>query len=504
MEKELGRTFPSSLLSSYTNRIYSLVFITAIISLLALFIFRVMLIFSGNGEIGGIDNNFVYGVTRGLAGLDLYSNPAEYPYAITLYPPLYYNICIGAGKLLHINPDQPLQVYQLCRSISLLFDLATCYILYLTLKKNFGINRHLALITLASFATLLCYLGYTFSRADSVLLAFYAGFTYQLTHPWLLKKKYHLLALALLSVLCIFSKQNGIIVPILAVTWIFTQGERKQLFLYLVFFSGIFLATLMTYLFLCNYSYLFSNTIRSLQNRIDFSWFYTDIFKRLMNSLWILPLYGALILSFFGTGSLTGKRDKGLCYVFIIQFAFSLASSLKWGSSAGYFNESFLLSCIIICLTLNRKATDYLKKIYAALVPLFILFLIHMLLQGYLFFIQNRPQKIAEYHKQVELRNYLQPQLKGKFVLNLGNQNGDFFKTLFFREMAVPNFDMVDCCTLPDNTFDYSSLKQDLANGRIGYILALPNTGLKDLWGVPLTSFQRDTTIGDYIVYKYR
>jgi hypothetical protein len=217
-----------------------------------------------------------------------------------------------------------------------------------------------------------------------------------------------------------------------------------------------------------------------------------------------LPLYVAFILSLFGIGSLTDKREKGLYYVFIIQFTFSLVSSLKWGSSAGYFNESFLLSSLIICIALNKKAPGYLKKIYAALIPLFILFLVHTLLQGYLFFIQNRQQKIAVYQEQEELRNYLKPQLKGKFVLNLGNQNEDFFKTLFFREMAVPNFDMVYCCTLPDNTFDYSSLKQDLANGRIGYILALSHTYLKDLWGVSLASFQKDTTIGEYTVYKYR
>jgi hypothetical protein len=107
------------------------------------------------------------------------------------------------------------------------------------------------------------------------------------------------------------------------------------------------------------------------------------------------------------------------------------------------------------------------------------------------------------YQQQKEIRDYLQPKLKGQYVMSLADPNTSFFKTLFYKEMAVPNVDMADCCTIPDQTFDYSSLKQDLTNGKIGYLLTAGNEKPGTIWGVPLVHYKKDTVIHGYAIYSF-
>jgi hypothetical protein len=470
-----------------------LIWTTGIVILIGLLLYRVLLIFSYNGEIGGIDNNFVYDVIRGIAGYDIYSNPAAPPYAITLYSPLYLTICTAIGKLVHINPDDPIQVYQLCRTISLIFDIISCFLLYRILKQP-GTGKELSWLYVACFGCILCILGYTFSRSDSLLLSFYSATMYTLARPWR-NKILQAALLALFSAGCILSKQNGLIVPVLVTFWLLITKAGKQTLYYIAFYIAITGTALLVYS--SAYPYLFSNTVTALQNRIDLSWFYTDIFKRMMNSLWMLPLYIALILAVHNLVRPATTTAKALAVVFIIQTLFSLGTSLKWGSTAGYFNESFLLAFIII------GQSSLTRKTIIFSLPLLLLFFIHTVTEGYLFFLQNREKKKAVYEQQKQVRDYLQPKLQGHYVLNLAHPNSDFFKTLFYKEIAVPNMDIVDCCTLPDGTFNYSFLKDDLVNGNIRYILYNYDEKPPEIWGVSLEGFTKETAMNGYVIYRF-
>jgi hypothetical protein len=62
----------------------------------------------------------------------------------------------------------------------------------------------------------------------------------------------------------------------------------------------------------------------------------------------------------------------------------------------------------------------------------------------------------------------------------------------------------VYCCTLPDSTFDYSSLQQDLSSGKIVNLLAPQKTILTDIWGISLQNFHKDTIINGYTIYRFR
>jgi len=131
----------TKLADQYSSKIYGISFFAAALIIICLFTFRFLLIFTYNGEIGGIDNNFVYAVIRSMAGFDIYPNPETFPYAINPYSPLYVNLCSFIGKIFNINIEEPINIYRLCRAVSFTCDILTCIIFYQTIKKTTRIKK---------------------------------------------------------------------------------------------------------------------------------------------------------------------------------------------------------------------------------------------------------------------------------------------------------------------------------------------------------------------------
>jgi hypothetical protein len=490
----------------YNGKIYSLAFWASLIILFFLILFRVLLISTYNGEIGGIDNNFVYAVIRSMAGYDIYPDPSSAPFAVNPYTPLYINFCSLLGKIFSLNIKDPINVYRLCRAVSLACDILTCSLFFLTLKNLASLKKEIVLFITVVLASLLCYLGYTYSRADSLFLLMYALTFFVLTtnasNPSLPK----IVLLSLLTVACIFSKQNGIILPFLVFIWYLFNNSLNHALMYGAAIFLLLTGSILLYQNTSNHPFFLHHTVHALRNRIDFSWFYVYIFKRLSDSLILLPLYFAagFSISWLSQNKL---KKKSLSIIFLIQIIFSLGTSLKFGASVGYFNEAYFLGLLIAGIFFSEQAVWgqglTVQKIITWLLPLVILFNIHVLAQGYLFFIQGQDEKRKNYQKQVAVRDYLQPKLNSNHVLNLGNQNTDFFKTLFYKEAVVPNFDAVSCCTLPDKTFDYSLFFDELNTGKINHLLMEEKEILTELWGTSLEHFRKDTSMNGYVIFSF-
>ncbi len=497
-----NKTF-NNLAHQYTGKIYGITFFAAAFVILCLTAFRLLLIFTYNGEIGGIDNNFVYGVVRAMAGYNIYPNPEAFPYSVNPYSPLYYNLCSLTGKIFNVNIEDPINVYRLCRSASFACDLLTCVIFFQTIKKISGVKKETALLATSVLACLLCYLGYTFSRADSLFLLFYV-----LLIATLLKQNrnntiLHVLTLAVLSIACIFSKQNGIIAPVLVVTGLLIDKKVKLILWYLLFFSVLITATLFIYTEIVGYTDLLKHIVSGINNQIDLSWFYVTIFKRLTDSLLILILYAGLILSIKWLPGRTGTFQRKLSFLYIFQTIFSLGISLKWGSSVGYFNESFVLALMLITYYAAQEEEIWVKKFLVVSLPLYLLFFIHICAQNYLFFIQDQIEKKQIYLQQKEIRTYLQPKLSGKYLLDLGNENGNFFKTLFYKGSFVPNYDAVSCCTFPRKTFNYSAMLNDLQNGNVKFLIIPEKESIHEIWGISIDQFKKDTVMHGQSILRF-
>jgi len=471
--------------------------------LIALIVFRIALIFSYNAELCGIDNNFVYSVQRIMQGFDLYTDPQKLPYAINMYSPFYFSISAFIGNIFHLNPDEPIYIYGLCRSVSFVCDITTCFFLFSILRTRYRATTEASLFIVSIFAAIICFWGFTFSRTDSMVLTFYAAVIYFLTSSRVGEKK-TLFITALLSAGCIFSKQSGIVVPLIVISWLWFQSNLKSIFIYLLFFAITFTGMVVLYRYGMNYTYFFENTVKAIQNSISIPWFYDYVFKRALNSLWILPFYMAILICLKDWAK-DNKEGKALTSVYIIQLGFSFLISLKIGSSVGYYTESLFLALIIIVrYFINNPDLHLRKKTFGFLIPLLFLFTIHTLAQGYLFYIQDRNEKKAIYAKEKEIRDYLQPRLGNHYLFNLYNPNTSFFKTLFSRNLAVPNFDILYLATFPDGTFDYSNLEKDLNNGNISYLISSVDEPVTSVFNMSLHHYKKDTIINGIAIYKFK
>jgi len=489
--------------NKYQNNIFSVSIWASAFILICLLIFRFALIFSFNAEFCGIDNNFVYSVQRLMQGFDLYTDPEQLPYAINMYTPFYFSISAFIGNIFHINPDEPINIYRLCRSVSLVCDITTCVFLFRILSFRFKATIETTLLTLSIFAAIICFWGFTFSRTDSMVLTFYASVIYFLTSPKIEEKK-TLLVIALLSMACIFSKQSGIVVPLIVISWLWFQTNIKSILFYLLFFVIIFAGMIALYRYGMNYTYFFDNTVKAIQNSISLPWFYSYVFKQALNSLWILPFYIAILIC-LKEWTKENKEGKALFTIYIIQFFFSFVISLKIGSSVGYFTECLFLALLIITrYFINNKDLHLSKKAFGFLIPLILLFTFHTIAQGYFFYLQKRNEKKELYTKQKEIRDYLQPKLGTHFVFNLYNPNNSFFKTLFSRTLAAPNLDILYLATIPDGTFDYSNLEKDLNNGNISFLISSVDEPVTSFFNMSLLNYKKDTVINGIAIYKFQ
>ena len=112
-----------------------------VINFLLFFLLRIFLIGSYDADIGGVENNVAYSISKMLCGDALYENPESGSFDITQYTPLYYYVATGISQLFHLNPLNDLHaIYAVGRSLSLCFNLLSVVVLFLMLNRQFKIN----------------------------------------------------------------------------------------------------------------------------------------------------------------------------------------------------------------------------------------------------------------------------------------------------------------------------------------------------------------------------
>lgn len=501
--------FFSKAFSYYSTNITKIIYYTCAFTLGIVFIERLFIIFSYEGHTAGIDNNFDYPIIRSLAGFSIYPNPEGYPYAVNPYAPLFFIVCKWVALLLHVNPTDTISVYWVSRSVCLVADIGTCLIFFRLLRKYAKANNAIAIICTTLFFSIISFLGYTINRSDAFFLLFYCSTIYVLLKFSDSKSILASLLPAILTTLCIFSKQNGIALLMLVPVW-FIVGKNYRLLLLFILFSFIFLTGMFLY-----FEYIYTNNffsrhiIDALKNKIDPRWFYVYVFKLIAPSYFTLPLAASLIIAIKSIAENNQSLLKKLSILCLLQFMLSTALSFKWGSSLGYYNESFLLAFIVIPFFYNiipspiKKAGILTTGIYTY--PAFLILLIHMTGQLFFFFLNNNSESKENYDEQVQIANYIKRSIntQDKYVLDLSNADFNFFKNLLFKESAAPNIDAVNCCTLPANIFDYSGLLNGLQNGRIMFIIKGNGDMQNNTWGVDIQHYKQDTTFTHYSIYKY-
>lgn len=493
----------------YKNNIARIIYYTCSITLVTVFIERVLIIFSYEAHTAGIDNNFDYPIIRSLAGYSMYPNPEVYPYAVNPYAPLFFIVCKSMAELLNVNPSDTITVYWVSRSVCLLADIGTGLIFFKILKKYAKINTATSIIYTTLFFCIISFLGYSINRSDSFFLFTYCCILYTLLHRKS-DRAFWIAFLAVLVTVCIFSKQNGVTLLLLVPTWFIIEKKYKACIQFLLFFSFLFTGTFLYFQYIFTDQFFSRHIIEALNNKIDPQWFYIYVFKLIAPSYLTLPLAIALIIS---AKTITENKHlllKKLSVIFILQLLLSTALSFKWGSSLGYYNESFLIGFVLIALFMETIEPSTVKKLISAAAkycyPALLIFIIHMLAQLFFFFINSRDEAKTRYTEQQQISEYIKKGIgeTNSYVIDMSNADFNFFKNMLFKECAAPNIDAVNCCTLPDNIFDYSGLLDGLKTGKILFIIKERDAIPGSFWNVDLHHYQKDATFNNYIIYKYK
>lgn len=493
----------------YQHNISKIIYYTCIITLGIVLIERVFIIFSYEPHIAGIDNNFDYPIIRSLTGFSIYPDPEDYPYAVNPYAPLFFIVCKWVSLLLNINPTDTITVYWVSRSVSLIADIGTCILFFRILRRHLKVSNYLSVVCISLFFCIISFLGYTINRSDSFFLFFYCFTIYALIRFSKSKSIWATILPALLTTFCIFSKQNGISLLVLVPAWYYFGKNYRSIIIFLISSALFIVSTFLYFEYVYTNQHFSSHIIEPLKNKIDLRWFYIYVFRLIAPTYLTLPIAASLIIAVKAIAENGDSMLKRLGILCILQFPISAALSLKWGSSLGYYNESFLLGFVIIAtyisITISQDKIKHISSVAIYSYPALFILIFHMIAQLYFFFLNDNAESKKTYKEQVQIGNYIKDAIgtKDKYAIDITNANFNFFKNILFKESAAPNIDAVWCCTLPDSVFNYSGLLNGFENGKIMFIIKEREAVINEVWGVDIRHYVKDTTFSNYSIYRY-
>lgn len=496
---------PAAILSRFLETVQRLLFPTAVIIAIGAFAFllfgRIQLINSWSHDMGGIEQNVVYGIQRIIDGQSLYTDPNQPPYAVMMYSPLYFHAVAIVGKITGANPDNPMAIYHINRSVALIFNLLFIGLLGLIAVRHFNIPG-LAAIIIGSLV--FSYLRITdFGRPDSlyhlsILVTLASGLEFLRSR----KALFGILAV-IMSAVCLFAKQSGLIVPVILFFYLLIY-ERKNALLGL----PIFLASFgLLWLLLSGNSYSFwQNVYQGVNNGISWDWFKRRILFFYLREIALFSGLVLLLAVLFIT-----KFSKSVHHLLGValfgMFFFALLTALKWGSMPSYFTPFITLGWIGIASYLYSDHIQLTTGMRNAL------------LGGLAIccFVTEVPHKYNTFHFQSSNKRYLQAKQVTDYLKNdlqlqpnervLTVVNGQhlieqhFLNNFLFRNALLPTKDITTCCAYPLKKFDYTQLNQEIETGMVKYLIRSKGDNHKKFFSWEFKTFQKIKELDGYSVW---
>jgi hypothetical protein len=483
----------------------SLTAFLAIVTFLSYLLFRATLINRPQADLGGIEFTVIYHVQRLLAGFPLYTDPELSPYSINQYGPIFYYLVYGIGKLFNVHPDNVLQVFALNRTVALVFNILHMYIAYLFAKNIFDAPTRSSL-AVAVF-TFIFLESTSFSRPDSlvhvlILLSFLFFFV------WLKKNEIKWLNIcAVVCVFALFAKQNAIVVPAICISWLLIRRNYRALLQYTLYFSGALALALLIINQLWGLHIFFKNIVLGVNNGISLNWVFDFIIKPFFTSYGLLFLLLALIYWY-----ITEKESSALIqfsrWLVAGVFVFTTLLTLKWGSWISYYTEWWTILFITAPLLWSRLSVQA-KPVFSAFLWLpFIILLVKLALISYPIIYNNRQstrnEELSYFLANKALADKLKSQVKeGDQIFMNTFRNNDFYVNLMYKQIVLPQFEIVYFTTYSRKIYDYSNFHKLFKTGKIKLLL-LPDyeTGVS-LKDIDTSSYQLKDSVADFKIYEF-
>ncbi len=497
---------PTLILSRFLEFVLRLLFPAAVIIAIAVFVFllfgRINLINSYHHDLGGIEPNVVYGIQRIIDGQPLYSNPNQPPYAIMMYSPLYFHSVAVVGKIIGTNPAIPIEVYRISRTMALIFSLGFIGLLGFIAIRHFNLSVSIAII-LGSL--IFSYLRITdFGRPDSlyhlnILVTLACGLEYLRDR----KALFGILGVVM-SVMCLFAKQSGLIIPVILFFYLAIFDFKRLLRALPIFLVSFALL----WLLLSGDSYNFwQNVYQGVNNGISWDWFKRKI---LFFYLREIALFSGLVLVL--AALFITKHSNSVHHLMGVAlfglFFFALLTALKWGSMPSYFTPFITLGWLSLAAYWYSDhlslTTDMRNTLFGCIAICCLATEVPHKYKSYRFETSNKRYNAAKQAADY-LKNELQLKAEEKVLIIINNQHlmeQHYLNNFLFHNAILPSKDIFTCCSYTPKKFDYTDLDAGIENGMVQYLIRSKGDKHQKFFSWDFDTFKKIKELDGYSIWK--
>lgn len=305
-------------------------------------------------NMGGVDQNIVQGTVRLLLGEPLYGDPTAPPFPIIQYAPLYFHLHAWLCATLGFGSERLQDIYVAGRVLCLLLNLGTMFLVMRT-ARGLGLGGTLPLLAGAFLITALTEM--YFLRPDALYLFFFWAHVLLFLRVAREGPRASALSLALsalMAVLAVFSKQSGVVIPLMAASWFLYQKRWRDLF-HFTAYCGVFSLLGLIWLLGGNDPWAaYANVVLGNANGTDVRHMISHLTSK----------YGHMILAWLLLGGvlsvveLRRGRDPMRSYLALgglVAMAWAMLTALKRGSNANYYNEAQMIFVLLgLCMLQER------------------------------------------------------------------------------------------------------------------------------------------------------
>ncbi|GEM_PF-2572770 len=463
-------------LNTFINKHIDLLIYIATISCFVIYLaVRIKLIFAYSPDVSLFENNNIWNVQKVLLGNKIYTNPEEAPFEIYQYMPMSQYPVIWVSKGLSLKPGIDLKkIYEVARTLGLFYMLICIGFVFFALTKWFKISTLLACIT--SVISFIGLTGLSFTLRPDGLFTF----TFIISLLFFLRylkneKTVDLVMTSFFSVLAIFTKQNGIQLPIIYFGFLFVFTNLKTLGKFTLFYFCFFFLFFFWFYFFLGHQFLKSILI-GINNPSSFRWAYRVWNEYFFN--YFPFVIGFLYVSYEFLKREKNNIEKFLSLAIIGTFLFAIVTLTKKGSWINYFSEFFVIGNIAIAFGLNSllKNNSLIGNKIKTLIFVFICFWGTNIIsqKGYAYFEKW-------YWEFDPKKNFYEEKEIADFIINQNIPKGTYIYTpLKHLKNFIPQYSI-----LPNTEFyhlssiDLSKVRKYSLNGKLAYII-LPSSEFPD------------------------
>lgn len=492
--------------NQYTKPLFYSLLAIVILVFSAYLYFRYHLVYVHRLDLGGLENNVIYGIQKILAGFPLYINPESPPFDLIQKSPAYYYLLAGLCRLFNISMEQPIEIFRLSRIVSLILNLISIGVFGVMSYQCFKIKRVATLIM--SMVMMMIYTQHYYSRLDALYGFFFVLSLYCFFKYWSHFQKKYLLATALCCVFLVFSKQTGAVLVLgMGLSLLWTSDRWFNL---LIFASTGIIATLVLILLWDIYPYFYyQNAILGVRNGWSFDFLNGVLTSQYQLSLIVVCLWSLYL--FYETRA--GDNLSNLLFSFTLFYLlFGLVSCLKIAAGLNYLIEyKILLLLILGTLAFQRHH----QMPYATIARLLFYFVVLNIVASKIHHTYNQYQfgnykdNIEQYEKAQAISTYF------KQELNLTPNEYIYFEENSFITHFLPSNMLLSVKSTTTEvynsntqTLNYKALFEGMNKGLIQYLLIkkekVPQVSF--CLGQPFDrgAFEKIATVNDMNVYKYK